>query len=168
MSLFLIGYLLTALLFLAVGLGLLVSPGTYFALLGRMAQVDLWAKPTPSWDPEAPRWRVLGGAFTLFASVLIFGLPLSVYLRSPEYSHKHFHFSHPGVSWGALSVLLFFFALGVGFLVRPLAVLDRVSPRKLSVEPLAQKDAYKLRLFGGFLCLISLLGIWFQLFRPTR
>jgi len=166
--LFLVGYLFLALTFLAVGLCLLISPRTYFALLDRIARVDLWARPSSSWDPEAPRWRALGVAFTLFALLLIFGPPLSVYLRSSEGSHEHLHSSYPGVSWGALIVLLFFFALGVGFLVRPLAVLDRVSPRKLSVEPDAHRNAYKLRIFGGLLFLISLLGMWVQLLRHFR
>jgi len=165
---FLVGYLLLALMFLAVGLCLLISPGTYFALIDRIARVDLWAKPSSSWDPRAPRWRALGVAFTLFALLLILGPPLSVYLRSPEGSHARLHSSYPGVSWGALIVLLFFFALGVGFLVRPLAVLDRVSPRKLSVEPDVQRHAYKLRIFGGLLFLISLLGMWIQLLRHFR
>ena len=165
---FIIGYLLIALTFLAVGLCLLISPDTYFALLDRMARVNLWAKPSTSWDPKAPRWRALGVAFTLFALLLIFGPPLSVYLRSPEGSHEHLHSSYPGVSWGALIVLLFFFALRVGLLVRPLAVLDRVSPRKISVEPNVQRHAYKLRIFGGLLFLISLLGMCVQLLRHFR
>ena len=164
---FIIAYLLIALIFLAVGLCLLISPSTYFALLDRLARVDLWAKPSSSWDPEAPRWRALGVGFTLFALLLIFGPPLSVYLRSPKDWHEHLH-SSPGVSWGALIVLLFFFALGVGFLVRPLAVLDTVSPRKLSVEPDVQRHTYKLRIIGGLLFLISLLGLWIQLLRHLR
>jgi hypothetical protein len=166
--LFIIGYLLIALTFLAVGLCLLISPRTYFALLDHMARVDLWTKPGSSWDPKALRWRALGVAFTLFALLLIFGPPLSVYLRSPEGSHEHLHSSYPGVSWGTLIVLLFFFTLGVGFLVRPLAVLDSVSPRKLSAEHDVQRHAFKLRIFGGLLFLISLLGMWVQLFRPFR
>jgi len=163
--LFIIGYLLAALTFLVVGLCLLISPGTYFALLDRMARVNLWAKPSSFWDPEAPRWRALGVAFTLFALLLIFGPPLSVYLRSPEEFNQRLHSSHHSVSWGALVVLLFFFALGIGLLVRPLAVLDRVSPRKLSVEPVVQRHASKLRIFGGLLFLISILGMWVQLLR---
>ena len=165
---FIIGYLLIALAFLAVGLCLLISPHTYFALLDRMARVDLWARPTSSWDPKAPRWRALGVAFTLFALLLILGPPLSVYLRSPESWHEHLRSSYPSVSWSALIVLFFFFALGVGFLVRPLAVLDSVSPRKLSVEPHVQRHAYKLRIFGGLLLLTSLLGMWVQLLRHFR
>jgi hypothetical protein len=165
---FLIGYVLIALAFLGLGLCLLVSPGTYFALLDRMARVGLWAKPSASWDPDAPRWRALGVAFTLFAVLLIVGPPLSVYLRSPESWHERLQTSHAGVSWGALIVLLFFFAIGVGFLVRPLAVLDRVSPRKLSVEPDVQRHSYKLRIFGGLFFLISLLGMWVQLLRYLR
>lgn len=164
---FVVGYLLVALAFLTVGLCLLTSPGTYFALLDRLARTDLWAKPSSSWDPQAPRWRALGAAFTLFALLLIFGPPLSVYLHSPGDWHEHLH-SSPGVSWGALIVLLFFFALGVGFLVMPLALLDRLSPRKLSVEPDVQRHAYKLRIFGGLLFLISLLGMWVQLLRHFR
>jgi hypothetical protein len=166
--LFVIGYLLVALAFLAVGLCLLLSPGTYFALLDRMARVDLWAKPSASWDPKAPRWRAAGLALTLFALLLIVGPPLSVYLRSPEEFNQRLHSSHHSVSWGALIVLLFFFAVGVGFLVRPLAMLDAVSPRKLSVEPDVQRHTYKLRIIGGLLFLISLLGMWVQLLRHLR
>jgi hypothetical protein len=160
--LFIIGYLLAVSMLLAVGLCLLLSPGTYFALLDRMARVDLWAKPSSSWDPKAARWRVLGGAFTLIALLFIIGPPLSVHLRSPEGLHEQLRTSHPGtgVSWGGLVILLFFFALGLGLVTRPLAVLDRVSPRKLSVEPDVQRDAYKLRIFGGVLLVISLLGMW--------
>jgi hypothetical protein len=166
--LFVIGYLLAALAFLAVGLCLLLSPGTYFALLDRMARVDLWAKPSSSWDPKAPRWRAVGLALTLFALFLIVGPPLSVYLRSPEEFNQRLYSSHHSVSWGAIIVWLFFFALGIGFLVKPLAVLDRVSPRQLSVEPDAQRHAYKLRIFGGLLFLISFLGMWVQLLRHFR
>jgi hypothetical protein len=166
--LFVFGYLLVALIFLAIGLCLIISPGTYFALLDRMARVDLWTRPGSSWDPKAPRWRALGVAFTVFALFMVFGPPLFVYIGAPERIREHVHSSYPGVSWGALIVLLFFFALGVGFLVRPLAVLDRVSPRKLSVEPDAQRHAYKLRIFGGLLFLISLLGMWVQLLRHFR
>lgn len=165
---FLIGYLLIALAFLAVGLCLLISPGTYFALLDRLARVNLWTRPSSSWDPKAPRWRALGVAFALFAFLLILGPPISVYLHSPGGSHNHLPSSYSNVSWGALIVLLFFLALGVGFLAKPLAVLDRVSPRKLSAEPDAQRHAYKLRIFGGLLFLISLLGMWVQLLRHFR
>ena len=153
-----------ALAFLAVGLCLLLSPGTYFTLLDRMARIDLWAKPTSSWDPKAPRHRAGGLALTLFALYLIVGAPLSVYLRSPGEFNQRLH-SHHSVSWGALILWLFFFALGIGFLVRPLAALDQVSPRKLSVEPDAQRHAYKLRIFGGLLLLIALLGMSVQLLR---
>jgi|SRR5579885_1826889 hypothetical protein len=163
-----IGYLLTALAFLAVGLCLLLSPGTYFALLDRFARVDLWAKPSSSWEPKAPRWRALGLAFTLFALLMVVGPPLSVYLRSPEEFRGHLHSSYPGMSWGAVVVLLFFLALGLGFLTRPLAVLDRVSPRKLSAEPDVQRHAYKLRIFGALLLLVSLLGMWVQILRHFR
>lgn len=163
-----VGYLLGVLTFLAIGLCLLIAPRTYFALLDRMARVNLWAKPALSWDPKAPRWRALGLAFTLFALLMILGPPLSVYLRSPEAWHEHLHSSYPGVSWGAFIVLLFFLALGVGFLVRPLALLDRLSPRRLSVEPDVQRHAYKLRIFGGLLFLISLLGMWVQVLRHFR
>ena len=164
---FVIGYLLVALAFLAVGLCLLLSPGTYFALLDRMARVDLWAKPTSSWDPKAPRWRAAGLALTLFALSMIVGPPLSVYLRSPGEFNQRLY-SHHSVSWGALILWLFFFALGMGLLVRPLAVLDRLSPRKLSVEPDAQRHTYKLRIIGGLLFLFSLLGMWVQLLRYFR
>lgn len=157
-----------ALLSLAVGLCLLLSPGTYFALLDRMARVDLWAKRSPSWDPNAPRWRAAGLALTLFALFMVVGPPLLVYLRFPEEFNQRLHSSHPSVSWGALIVLLFFLAFGVGFLAKPLAVLDRVSPRRLSAEPDAQRHAYKLRMFGGLLFLISLLGVWVQLLRYIR
>ncbi len=165
---FVIGYLLIALTFLAIGLCLLFSPGTYFALLDRMARVNLWAKPSSSWDPKAPRWRALGVAFTFFALLLIFGPPLSVYLHSPESLHQHLHSSHAGVSWGALIVLSFFFILGVSFLASPLAVLDWVSPSKLSVEPDVQRHAYKVRIFGGVLLFVSLVGMWVQLLRHFR
>jgi hypothetical protein len=157
-----------ALAFLAVGLCLLLSPGTYFALLDRMARVDLWAKPSSSWDPKAPRWRAVGLALALFALFLIVGPPLSVYLRSPEEFNQRLHSSHHSVSGGALILWLFFFAIGIGFLVRPLAVLDRFSPRKLSVERDAQRHAYKLRIFGGLVLFISLFGMWVQLLRHFR
>lgn len=157
-----------ALVFLAVGLCLLISPGTYFALLDRMARIDLWAKPSSSWDPKASRWRAAGLALTLFALFLIVGPPLSVYLRSPEEFNQRLHCSHLSVSWGALILWLFFFALGIGLLVRPLAVLDRFSPRKLSVEPDVQRHTYKLRIIGGLLLLISLLGMWVQFLRYFR
>jgi hypothetical protein len=147
---------------------MLISPGTYFALLDRMARVDLWAKPRDSWDPKAPRWRAAGLALTLFALFLIVGPPLSVYLRSPEEFNQRLHSSHHGVSWGVLIVWLFFFVLGLGFLGRPLAVLDRFSPRKLSAESDAQRQAYKLRIFGGLLLLISVLGLLVQLLRHFR
>ena len=163
--LFIVAYLLAALMFLAIGLCLLISPATYFSLLDRMSRVDLWAKPRDSWDPKAPQWRALGVGFILFALFLIVGPPLFVYLRSTDEVHKHLHTSHPGVSWGGLIVLLFFFALGLGILYRPLGVLDRVSPRKLSAEPDVQRHAYVLRIFGGVLVLISLLGMWVQLLR---
>jgi len=154
-----------ALVFLAIGLCLLLSPGTYFAMLDRMARVDLWAKPSSSWDPKGPQWRAAGLALTLFALFMVVGPPLLVYLRSPEEYNQRIHSSHHNVSWGAVMLWLFFFALGIGFLVKPLAVLDQVSPRKLSVEPDAQQHAYKLRIFGGLLLLISLLGISVQLLR---
>jgi len=163
--LFDIGYLLVALTFLAVGLCLLISPGTYFALLDRMARVDLWAKPSDSWDPKALRWRAVGLGGTLFALFMIVGPLLSAYLRSPEEFNQRIHSSHHGVSWGALVLWLFFFVLGLGFLGKPLAMLDKVSPRKLSAEPDAQRHAYLLRIFGGLLLLISLFGMWVQLLR---
>ena len=154
-----------ALVFLALGLCLLISPRTYFRLLDRMARVDLWAKPSSSWDPKAPRHRAGGLALTLFALYLIVGAPLSVYLRSPKEFNQRLHSSPHSVSWGAVVLSLFFFAIGIGFLVRPLAALDRFSPRKLSAEPDAQRHAYKLRIFGVLLLLISLFGIWVQLLR---
>ncbi len=165
---FVIGYLLVALAFLAVGLCLLLSPGTYFGLLDRMARVDLWANPSSSWDPKAPRWRAAGLALTLFALFMIVGPPLSVYLRSSEEFNQRLHSSHHSVSWGALILWLFFFALGIGLLVRPLAVPDRLSPRKLSVEPDVQRHTYNLRIIGGLLFLIALLGMWVQLLRYFR
>jgi len=130
-----------------------------------MARVNLWARPNASWDPKAPRWRALGLAFILFALLSILGPPLSVYLRSPEESGGHFHSSDHGVSWGAVAVLSFFFALGVGFLAKPLDVVDKVSPHKLSAEADVQRHAYKLRIFGGLLLLISLLGMWVEFLR---
>ena len=154
-----------ALAFLAVGLCLFLSPGTYFALLDRMARIDLWAKPTSSWNPKARRWRAVGLGVTLFALFLIVGPPLSVYLRSPEEFNQRIRSSHHGVSWGALVLWLFFFVLGLGFLAKPLALLDRVSPRKLSVEPDAQRHTYVLRILGGLFLLISLFGMWVQLLR---
>jgi len=163
--LFFVGYFLAELTFVAVGLCLLLSPGTYFALLDRMARIDLWAKPSSSWDPKAPRWRALGLAFTLFGLFLIVGPPLFAYLRSPEEFNQRIHSSHHGVSWGAMIFWLFFFILGLGFLAKPLAVLDRVSPSKLSAEPRAQLHTYKLRIFGVLLLLMSLVGMWVQLWR---
>lgn len=165
---FVVGYLLAAFVFLAVGLCLLISPSTYFALLDRMAQVDLWTRPGSSWDPKAPRWRALGAAVTLFSLFMVLGPPLLAYFHAPEELRKRIHPSDSGASWGALVVLLFFLALGVSFLTKPLAVLDRVSPRKLSDEPDAQRHAYKVRIFGGLLLLISLLGMWVQLLRHFR
>lgn len=165
---FIIGYLLVALAFLVIGLCLLISPGTYFALLDRMARVDLWSKPSSSWDPNAPRWRALGVGFMLFALLMVVGPPLSVYLRSPQEFRGHLHSPHAGVSWGAFVVLLFFLVLGAGFLARPLAVLDKVSPRKLSAESDIQPHAYKLRIFGCLLLLISIFGLWVQLLRYFR
>lgn len=162
---FILGYLLVALAFLAVGLCLLISPSTYFRLIDRMARIDLWAKPSSSWDPKALRWRVAGLAPTLFALFLIIGAPLLVYLRSPEEFNQRLHSSHHSVSWGSLILWLFFFALGVGLLAKPLAVLDRVSLRKLSAEPDALRHTYKLRIFGGLLLVVALLGMCVQLLR---
>jgi hypothetical protein len=65
--------------------------------------------------------------------------------------HGHLHSSFSSASWGTLIILFFFLALGVGFLTRPLAALDRVSPRKLSGERYVQRNVYKLRIFGGLL-----------------
>ena len=166
--LFDIGYLLVALAFLAVGLCLLLSPGTYFALLDRMARVDLWAKPRDSWDPKAPQWRAVGLGVTLFGLFLIVGPLLSAYLQSPQEYNQRLHSSHHGVSWGALILWLFFFVLGLGFLGKPLALLDRVSPRKLSAEPDAQRHTYMLRILGGLFLLISLFGLLVQLLRHFR
>ncbi len=166
--LFIVGYLLVALTFLAVGLCLLISPGTYFALLDRMARVNLWSRPGPSWDPKAPRWRALGGGLVFFALVLILGPPLSAYLRSPEEFRVRLHSSHLGVSWGAIVVLVLFLTLGVCLLAKPLAVLDRVSPRNLSAEPDVRRHAYKLRIFGGLLLVISILGFCVQFLRYFR
>jgi hypothetical protein len=97
--------------------------------------------------------------------LLILGPPLSVYLRSPENSRQYPPSSFPHASWGALIVLLFFVALGIGFLAKPLAVLDRVSPRKHSAEPEVQRNAYKLRILGGLLLFASVLGMCVQLLR---
>lgn len=154
--------------FLAAGLCLLLSPGTYFALLDRMARIDLWARPSSSWDPKALRWRAVGLGITLFALLMVVGPVLSAYLQSPEEFNQRLHSSHHGVSWGALVLLLFFFVLGLGFLGKPLAMLDTVSPRKLSAEPDAQRHTYILRIFGALLLLISLLGMWVQVLRHFR
>jgi amino acid transporter len=166
--LFIIGYILVALVFLAVGLCLLISPNTYFTLLDRMARADLWSRPGSSWDPKAPRWRALGASVTLFSLFIVLGPPLLAYLHAPDSVTRHIQASDSGPSWGAIVVLLFFLALGLGFLTRPLTVLDRVSPRKLSAEPDVQRHAYKLRIFGGLLLLISLLGMCVQLLRHFR
>ena len=165
---FVIVYLLVVLVFLAIGLCLLISPGTYFRLIDCMARIDLWAKPSSSWDPNAPQWRVLGLAFTLFPLFVIFGAPLLIYLQSPEEYNQRIRSHHHSASWGAVILWLFFFALGIGFLVKPLAVLDRFSPRKLSAEPDAQRHTYLLRILGGLFLLISIFGIWVQLLRYFR
>ncbi len=162
---FLIGYILIALIFLAVGLCLLLSPGAYFALLDRMARTDFWSKPGPAWDPKAPRWRGAGLALTLFALFMIFGPPLSVYLRSPEEFNQRLHSTHHDVSWGGVVIWLFFSVLGIGFLSKPLVLLDAFSPRKLSAEPEAQRYVYILRIFGGLVLFISLFGTSIQLLR---
>jgi len=166
--LFDIGYLLVALVFVAVGLCLLLAPGTYFALLDRMARVDLWAKPSPSWDPKARRWRAVGLGVVLFGLFLIVGPVVSAYLQSPEEFNQRLHSPHHGASWGAVILWLFFFVLGLAFLGKPLAVLDRVSPRKLSTEPYAQRHTYMLRILGGLFLVISLFGICIQLIRYFR
>ena len=162
---FLIYYLLIALVFLGIGLCLLLSPSTYFTLLDRMARTDFWSKSGPAWDPKAPQWRAAGLALMLFALFMIFGPPLSVYLRSPEEFNQRLHSSHHCVSWGAVVVWLFFSVLGIGFLSKPLVLLDRFSPRKLSAEPDAHQHAYKLRIFGALLVVASFLGICIQLLR---
>ena len=165
---FIVGYLLVALTFLAVGLCLLISPSTHFGLLDRMARVDFWAQSGSSWNPKAPRWRALGAAFILFSLLLIFGPPLAVYIHSPEDLHKHVQPSSSNPSWGAIIVMLFFLALGVGFVAKPLAVLNKVSARKFPAEPDTLRSTYKLRIIGSLLLLASLLGIWAQFFRHFR
>jgi hypothetical protein len=172
--LFVIGYLLIASVFLAVGLCLLTSPRTYFRLLDRMAQVNLWARSSASWDPNSPRWRAVGAAFIFFALFMVLGPLLSFYIRSPEEFRGRLDASYPSangstdVSWAGVVVLLLFLALGLGFLTRPLAILDRVSPHKLSADAGAQRHAYILRIFGALLLSVSLLGMWVQLSRYFR
>ena len=162
---FLVGYLLISLMFLAGGICLLLSPGTYFTLLDRMAGTDFWSKSGPAWDPKAPKWLALGLALTLFALFMIFGPPLSVYLRSPEEFNQRFRSSHHNVSWEAVVLWLFFSVLGIGFFSKPLVLVDAFSPRKLSGEPDAQRHLYKLRIFGGIVFFISLFGLSVQLLR---
>jgi hypothetical protein len=166
--LFLVAYLLTDLGFLAIGLCLLISPISYFALLDRMAGINLWAKRGPAWDPNAPRWRVAGFALTSFAVFMVVAPPLSAYLRSPEEFNQLFHSSHHDVSWGAVALFLFFFILGIAFLAKPLILLDKFSPRRLSVEPDVRRHLHKLRIFGGILIFISLFGMSIQLVRYLR
>jgi hypothetical protein len=171
-SLFIVFYLLTASLFFAIGLCLLISPRAYFALLDRMAGVNLWASQSSSFNPNAPRWRALGGGVMLFSVFLVVGPILSFYLRSPEefraHVQAHLHSSHLGVSWWAVVVLLLFLFLGLGFLIRPMTVMDRVSPRELSSDPEVHQRAYILRIFGALLLLVSLLGIRVQILRHFR
>ena len=167
-TLFIVVYLLIALVFLIGGLLLLISPDKYYALLDRSIGRELWSKRTPSWDPKGPGSRGLGIGLISFSLFMIFGPPILVYLHHPEEIQKHVQRSSSGSSWGALIILLFFFTLGMGFLVRPLAVVDRFSPRKLSAEPDAHQHVYKLRIFGGFLLFLSILGMWVQLLRHFR
>jgi hypothetical protein len=163
--LFVIAYLLTDLGFLAIGLCLLISPISYFGLLDRMAGINLWAKRGPAWDPNAPRWRAAGFALITFAVFMVVAPPLSAYLRSPEEFNQLYRSSHHGVSWGAMALFLFFFILGIGFLAKPLILLDKLSPRKLSDEPDVRRHLHKLQIFGGILIFISLFGISIQLVR---
>ena len=105
---------------------------------------------------------------TFFALLMVLGPPFSVYMRSPEEFRGHIHTSDPDVSWVGIVALLLFLALGLGFLTRPLAMLDRVSPHKLSADAGVQRLAYILRIFGALLLLVSLLGMWVQLSRYFR
>ena len=165
---FLIAYLLADLVFFAIGFCLLVSPGTYFALLDRMARTDFWAKRGPDWDPNAPKWRAAGIALTAFAVFMVVGPPLSAYLRSPGEFNQLVHSSHRNMSWGAIAVFLVFFVLGIGFLAKPLILLDKFSPGQPSAEAAVQQHAYKLRIFGGIMLFVSLFGIVVQLLRHFR
>jgi hypothetical protein len=88
------------------------------------------------------------------------GLP-----ATPEEFNQLYRSSHHGVSWGAMALFLFFFILGIGFLAKPLILLDKLSPRKLSDEPDVRPHLHKLQIFGGILIFISLFGISIQLVR---
>jgi hypothetical protein len=159
--LFVIAYLLTDLGFLAIGLCLLISPISYFGLLDRMAGINLWAKRGPAWDPNAPRWRAAGFALITFAVFIpLYRLTCDLLRNLTNYRS-----SHHGVSWGAMALFLFFFILGIGFLAKPLILLDKLSPRKLSDEPDVRRHLHKLQIFGGILIFISLFGISIQLVR---
>jgi hypothetical protein len=107
-------------------------------------------------------------ALIFFSLFMIFGPPLLVYLHAPEEIRKHVQRSSSEPSWAGLILLLFFMVLGVGFLAKPLAAVNRFSPRDLTAERDARRGTYVLRIFGGFLVLVSLLGIWFQLSRHFR
>jgi hypothetical protein len=167
--LFIAAYLLIAFSFFVIGVCLLLSPRTYFVWLDGQAQTDFWSKRSSNWDPEAQRWRALGAAGISFALFMVFGPLLNAYLHSPESvqqkAREHASSSHSGISWGAIVVLLFFFAVGLGFLAKPLAVLDKFSPRKLSSEPAVQGYQFPLRILGIFVVVVSVLGISVQLLR---
>ncbi len=161
---FIAAYIAAALIPFAVGLWLIISPASYFAFLDRMTGGDLWSRRSGSWNPQAMKWRALGVAVTLFGLFMIVGPPLFAYFANPEQFHREVHTSTPGPGWGIFVVLLLFLILGISFVVKPLAVLDRLSPRKLSTDPDAVRLAYKVRLFGGLL-LIVVLGFCLQLLR---
>ncbi len=107
-------------------------------------------------------------ALIFFSLFMIFSPPLLVYLHAPEEIRKHVQRSGAEPSWGGLILLLFFLLLGVGLLAKPLAIVNRFSPRDLTAERDARRGTYMLRIFGGFLVLLSLLGIWIQLSRHFR
>lgn len=160
---FIVCYLVVASTFIALGLCLAISPRTYFSLLDQLARVDLWTRPSSSWNPKAPRWRMLGAAMALFGLFLILGPPVLVYLRSPEAISSHRFPSASGPSWGGLIVLAIFSLIGVGFLTKPLTVLNLVSTQKVSFE--SPRYEKLLRVFGGLLLVMSVVGICIQLLR---
>lgn len=56
-----VGYLLSVVLLIAIGLCLLIAPLRFFILQDRLTRIQLWSKPTATWDAGAGlRWRVTG------------------------------------------------------------------------------------------------------------